>query len=180
MSSVWIVALFALVVGAIAGYAAALLSRGHLPGDTEKRLQEARDRLNAQQLEINSHFTRSAELLGQLTASYQAAHNHIAQGAARLCDRPGLEPLLPLLGDDLRIRPEAQAALLGSNPLPPLDYAPKTPNDRGVLREDFGLDRPALETPLNPTELHAQVDDPTLQDYGQGNEAYTGLSASRN
>jgi uncharacterized protein len=169
----WIVGICATLAGALIGYAAALIMN---PGtsksrELESRLQEAQDRLKDYRLEVHGHFQRSADLLRQLTETYREVHNHLAQGAESLCEHPGQPPLIYPLQENLEAQPgQADESLRDIRP--PLDYAPKAaPTDKGVLREDFGLDKPHAPHPSAPYHLVDHLDD---------DEDYTGLSQSKN
>ena len=65
-------------------------------------------------------------------------HNHLASGAASLCQGKGPVALDQLQSEaDPHLIPEQLADVQ-----PPLDYAPKTsPDEKGMLNEEFGLDR---------------------------------------
>ena len=77
-------------------------------------------------------------MLNQLTSSYRDVHNHLAVGAEQLCMGRGPIALDQLSrGADSSEIPEHLA-----NIRPPLDYAPKSsPDEKGMLNEEFGLDR---------------------------------------
>jgi hypothetical protein len=168
----WLVGLFCTALGALIGYAVAMMFG---PGnsktrDLEGRLQQARDDLKNYRMEVNTHFTQTADLLNRMTDSYREVHNHLARSAQTLCDRPGQAPLLNAL-------PEASAQGTSAHSLgdvyPPLDYAPKaTQSERGILREDFDLDKPTLSYDP-PISADYHLDDDELDNY-------TGLSQSRN
>lgn len=91
--------------------------------------------------EVVEHFTETAALLNNLTESYREVHNHLANGAASLCQGKG-----PVSME--RLRNDRDPAEIPDNlvtPRPPLDYAPKhSPNEKGMLNEEFGLERESL------------------------------------
>lgn len=171
--NIWIVGICATLAGALIGYAAALVMN---PGtsksrELEARLQEAQDRLKDYRLEVHAHFQRTASLLAQLTESYRDMHNHLAQGSESLCEHTGQPPLIYPLQENLEAQPAHSDESL-QDIRPPLDYAPKvTPTDKGVLREDFGLDKLHAPPPVPPYHLVDRLDD---------DEDYTGLSQSKN
>jgi uncharacterized membrane-anchored protein YhcB (DUF1043 family) len=87
---------------------------------------------------VVEHFTDTAKLLNNLTESYRDVHNHLAKGAATLCQGEGPISLDRL--EDGRDTAEIPAHL--ADVQPPLDYAPKTtPDEKGMLNEEFGLER---------------------------------------
>ncbi|TNF35533.1 MAG: DUF1043 family protein [Gammaproteobacteria bacterium] len=181
--NLWLVGVFCTALGALLGYAAALMlgpGGGGSRRDLESRLQQSRDELKNYQMEVNSHFTQTAELLNRLNENYREVHNHLAQGAQALCDRPGQPPLLqPLPEQDAGRKGQtiAGSSFASASLQAPLDYAPKaTQHERGILREDFGLEKPSMR--YEPTiSTHYQLDD---DDLGEGDDDYTGLSQSRN
>ncbi len=94
--------------------------------------------------DVVEHFTETAKLLNNLTESYREVHNHLAQGANGLCQGKGPVSLEQLQnqGDPADI-PGTMTHLQ-----PPLDYAPKaSPDEKGMLNEEFGLEREAASRP---------------------------------
>ena len=111
--------------------------------DVERHLQETQDQLKTYQQEVSDHFEQTARLVDQLTESYREVHNHLADGAQNLLDLPGNQPIMKNLPDNAGGEPEV-AASEGKTVEPPLDYAPKrTPYDKGMLDESFGIDKKA-------------------------------------
>ena len=91
------------------------------------------------------HFADTAKLLNSLTERYRDVHNHLAKGAASLCQGEGPVSLDRL--EDGRNSTEIPGQLADIQP--PLDYAPKTsPDEKGMLNEEFGLERQAAEAAL--------------------------------
>ncbi|HEY7775321.1 MAG TPA: hypothetical protein VIC02_02175 [Kineobactrum sp.] len=65
-------------------------------------------------------------------------HNHLASGAAHLCQERGPVSLVALENRNGGSEIPAHLAQV----TPPLDYAPKTsPQEKGMLNEEFGIDR---------------------------------------
>jgi hypothetical protein len=82
-----LVAATAALLGVLLGL---VLGRLFLPGPREvKRLQAELDRLRREQTEyqgrVAGHFHKTGELIGQMTASYKAVYDHLADGAQSLC-----------------------------------------------------------------------------------------------
>ena len=127
----------------------ALLGRRSAP--SAKRQREAELKLDqmlqdkkAYEDEVVEHFTETATLLNNLTERYRDVHNHLAKGANNLCHGKGPVSLDRLEGS--RDSSEIPAHLADIRP--PLDYAPKTsPEEKGMLNEEFGIDR------NNPAEI---------------------------
>jgi uncharacterized membrane-anchored protein YhcB (DUF1043 family) len=108
----------------------------------ERKLDQVLQDKKAYEDEVVEHFSDTAKLLNGLTESYRDVHNHLAKGAATLCQGEG-----PVLLDRLENgRESAEIPAQLADTQPPLDYAPKTsPDEKGMLNEEFGLDRQATE-----------------------------------
>jgi uncharacterized membrane-anchored protein YhcB (DUF1043 family) len=138
-NTVWLIAIIALAAGAALGY---FLNRYLHP--EPRRNRELQEQLHALQeqhknyrYDVNAHFNKTAELLGQLADTYRYVHNHLAKGAEDLCDSGAVKLLKPL--------PEHTPVLEEQHPVvvePPRDYALRgSPYEKGVLDEDFGLEK---------------------------------------
>jgi uncharacterized membrane-anchored protein YhcB (DUF1043 family) len=86
-----------LVIGVAVGAAA-----GHFlsPAIGEaKRLRSDLERLQREhesyRSSVNSHFRKTADLVGQMTKSYAAVYDHLAGGARRFCDESGSDAAIP-------------------------------------------------------------------------------------
>ncbi len=130
----------ALVVGLLAGL---LLGRRTSPAgqkyrEVERKLDQVLQDKKAYEDEVVEHFSDTAKLLNGLTESYRDVHNHLAKGAATLCQGEGPISLERLEGSGDPAEIPAHLAVVQ----PPLDYAPKTsPDEKGMLNEEFGLER---------------------------------------
>lgn len=49
-------------------------------------LDQAHDELNAYKEQVRQHFSRTSELVNDMTSSYRAVHEHLASSAQNLCD----------------------------------------------------------------------------------------------
>lgn len=106
--------------------------------DVERKLDQVLQEKKIYEDEVVEHFSDTAKLLNNLTESYRDVHNHLASGAAALCQGEGPVALGRL--EDGSTAPDAAPNL--DHIQPPLDYAPKTsPDEKGMLNEEFGLDR---------------------------------------
>jgi uncharacterized protein len=116
-----------------------LLGRLWLPKHQEtglqERLNQAQAELENYQHQVAKHFVETSARIGDLTQSYKALHQHLAQGAANLASpdisRSLLEAATPAA---------AESASLVDAPThlePPKDWAPKVPGQKGALSEDF-------------------------------------------
>ena len=110
-----------------------------LEGQLDRALQDKK----AYEDEVVEHFSDTAGLLNKLTESYRDVHNHMAKGATTLCQGQG-----PISLE--RISERAESAEIPADLADvqaPLDYAPKSsPNETGMLNEEFGLERIKPET----------------------------------
>ena len=139
-TEVWIIALLGIAAGLALGY---FLNRHLHP--TPRRNRELEQQLHALQeqqknyrYDVNAHFNKTADLLSHLANSYREVHNHLARGAVDLCD-PGAVRLLKMLPEQTPVLDEHQQSAVE----PPRDYALKSPFEKGVLDEDFGLEKAA-------------------------------------
>ena len=130
------VLLLGLALGALLGRS--LSPQGQKNRELESKLDRALQDKKAYEDEVTEHFSNTAALLNTLTGSYRDVHNHLAMGAATLCDDQG-----PISLEKLSAAPsEAEIPADLADIHAPLDYAPKTsPNETGMLNEEFGLER---------------------------------------
>ena len=109
--------------------------------DIALKLDQVMQDKKAYEDNVVEHFTETAKLLNNLTESYREVHNHLAQGAASLCQGEGPVSLERL--ESRRDPAEIPAHL--AHIQPPLDYAPKhSPDEKGMLNEEFGIEREPL------------------------------------
>jgi uncharacterized membrane-anchored protein YhcB (DUF1043 family) len=80
------------VIGLVAGYLAfpAIREAKRLRVELDRTLQEQ----ESYKASVNSHFRKTAELVGEMTRSYAAVYDHLATGARNFCDEAG-DPQLP-------------------------------------------------------------------------------------
>jgi uncharacterized membrane-anchored protein YhcB (DUF1043 family) len=117
--------------------------------ETERKLDQVLQDKKAYEDEVAAHFTDTARLLNNLTDSYRDVHKQLATGAASLCKDMG--PISMGRLDGSRDPSEIPADLADVHP--PLDYAPKTsPDEKGMLNEEFGLDRRSPRTKAGKVE----------------------------
>lgn len=117
--------------------------------EVERKLDQVLQDKKAYENEVVDHFTDTAKLLNSLTESYREVHNHLASGAAELCQGQG--PVVMSRLDSGADPAEIPAQLADIQP--PLDYAPKTsPDEKGMLNESFGLEKEKTEQPVPEPE----------------------------
>lgn len=181
-NSIWIIGIVTLAVGALIGY---LIGR---TGNSAGKQQQLIDQLNESQRElgeykeqVNGHFEKTAELVNNLTESYKAVHQHLAQGSESLClgehapaqlensEQPRIEEQqgtateeeqIPTVTD--QVADSTEEAVVE----PPRDYAPKNPDEEGTLSESFGLKKEADadQSDEAPTALKDHVPGNALKD----------------
>ena len=113
-------------------------AQGQKNRELENKLDQALQDKKAYEDEVHEHFTNTAGLLNNLTESYREVHNHMAVGATTLCQDRGPISLEKITADPPAEEIPANLADIQA----PLDYAPKSsPNETGMLNEEFGLER---------------------------------------
>lgn len=120
--------------------------------EVERKLDQVLQDKKAYEDEVVEHFGDTAKLLNNLTASYRDVHDHLARGAATLCQGEGPVSLERLQGaeDPSEIPPQL------ADVQPPLDYAPKSsPDEKGMLNEEFGLERKPVSAVTEETSEKA-------------------------
>ena len=150
-----VVAAAALFVGLVIGWLIGIRKRSNrdVIVDLETRLERAIESRADYESEVTEHFTRTAELLNQLTKNYSAVYNHLASGADTLCDGN-----VAIAGPSLNGLEKAEIPAGLVDVTQPLDYAPrKDDEDEGQLSESFGLDKPAFTEPKEDTTTQASV-----------------------
>lgn len=158
-----VIAAVALLVGAGIGLALARMfnSENQRNRELEKQLQAANRELKEYEQEVSEHYVKTAKLVDDLTESYREVHNHLAEGAATLLNTRGAAPLMKTIPSREQIDAISEPAGDG-NVLPPLDYAPKkSPDEKGMLDESFGLDKDPKEeeTAEDPLKEFYQTED---------------------
>jgi uncharacterized protein len=134
-----VLAILGLLVGWAAGRRTSAEAKKYR--DIALKLDQVMQDKKAYEDNVVEHFTETAKLLNNLTESYREVHNHLAQGAASLCQGEGPVSLERL--ESRRDPAEIPAHL--AHIQPPLDYAPKhSPDEKGMLNEEFGLEREPL------------------------------------
>jgi uncharacterized membrane-anchored protein YhcB (DUF1043 family) len=129
----WIIVASSLLAGVVIG----LLIGGKLSAnpsrvkELEAQLRDAKETERRYRDNVSDHFSMTADLV-----------QHLASGAQDLCPEDVAGKLLPTK-KDAAFSDEASEGEIGAL-VPPKDYAAKaTPNQKGALSEDFGLEKPA-------------------------------------
>ena len=137
-----VVAVVGLALGLAGGWLAGArsTSESRRSRELEHKLDQVMQDKKAYEDEVTQHFSETAHLLNNLTQNYRDVHAHLASGAANLCPDQSVVALGNL---ESGIDPNEIPAEL-ADVKAPLDYAPKTsPDEQGMLSENFGLDKSA-------------------------------------
>ena len=86
-ASTWISGILVFVIGMIMGGIATYLSivRYGRTRELQKELDQLKDRFTDYRDQVTQHFMRTSELVQEMTQSYRAVYEHLANGAQRLC-----------------------------------------------------------------------------------------------
>jgi len=144
VSMIWLTGILAFVTGLIVG---AVVYK-QLKSD-EARVKSLEEQLEALELEhesykdnVHSHFNNTANLLNNLTDSYRDVYRHMAAGAQSLCPEYISEQLTHSAKEQESLTRDTFAETPEEPPAPPRDYAAKSsPDQKGSLSEDYGLDK---------------------------------------
>jgi len=119
--------------------------------EVERKLDQVMQEKKAYEDQVVEHFGDTARLLNTLTESYKNVHSHLANGASMLCQDTGPIALSSLNAPADNSEIPAQLADIQA----PLDYAPKTsPDETGMLNEEFGLERKPAPAPVDEPQRH--------------------------
>ncbi len=145
--TIWLTGIACLALGLVIG--AAFASRlGGGPArvrELEEQLRRLRETDREYRENVSEHFSTTANLVKQMTESYKDVYQHLATGAQSLCSAEVASRLLPANTDSVFEGSLSDAGETGM--LPPKDYATKPdPSRKGALAEDFGLEKPQLES----------------------------------
>lgn len=151
-----LVSVIMFLVGTILGAGGCLLivRQTRSESSIEKQLRELQEEFTAYRENVNQHFNQTAKLVNDLTNNYISVQKHLEDAAESFAQPPKSFELNPeesekLESDreeflSLETQPVVDAAedaqFDSDSPTePPKDYAPKAPDDKGTLAEDFGL-----------------------------------------
>lgn len=153
----WTTFAAAIVAALIVGWLLSRLFQGTAGKDKasmRRQLDELKQQHQAYQINVTEHFSRTTELIEELNDNYSRIQNHLNHGAEQFIKpeyrlesaRTGevsLEDLAPNASDS-----ETQ---FGG----PRDYAPKTPDQEGMLSETYGFKRTELEAEAQAAKKEA-------------------------
>ncbi len=146
----WLIGIGALAVGIVIGLviASRLNASPSRIRELENQIRQLKDNHSEYKDSVSSHFSMTAELVQHMTESYRDVYQHLASGAQDLCPSEVANKLLPAESDAVF---EVSAKNEDLSPLiPPRDYAAKqSPDQKGALAEDFGIEK---STPVTNEE----------------------------
>ncbi|TCS37637.1 YhcB family protein [Reinekea marinisedimentorum] len=109
----------------------------------KRDLNELKKEHQTYQINVTEHFSRTTELISELSESYKQIQDHLTRGAEEFvkpeyrltssANEPSLEDLAP--ADETDAKPSR-----------PLDYVAKGPEEEGTLSENYGFKKPEDST----------------------------------
>lgn len=142
-----------LAAGGIIGFA---IGRNSSPQtktteELKEQLHQSQEEKEEYQREVADHFAQTAELVDQMNQSYKSVHEHLASSALKLTNPDISRQILEAGSSPVAIESTSMEELQEQ----PKDWAPKSPGDKGTLREDFGLEKKREEEELSEAEKPA-------------------------
>lgn len=151
-----------IIVGAVALIVGILIGKSLGGGSSaaqqslEKELESTKEELEKYKLQVTEHFSKTADLVNNMTESYKDVYRHLAESAEQLGANEQFKLRLESDTSGSTALPEDEAEAPEAAVDTPKDYAPKTsPDEKGMLSEEFGLDK---------NDATAETDTETAQD----------------
>ncbi|NKB34153.1 MAG: DUF1043 family protein [Pseudomonadales bacterium] len=155
--TIWFVAIGCLAIGVVAGvvFASRLNTSPSRVQELENQIRTLKESHDEYRDSVSDHFGMTAELVQHMTESYKEVYQHLASGAQDLCSTEVASKLLPTESDAVFEATSQEQETAGL--IPPKDYAAKqSPDQKGALSEDFGIDKsksmPDEEIPIQPAK----------------------------
>ncbi len=153
---IWLVAVGCVAIGVVIGVVVAsrMNASPTRVRELENQIRQIKDNHREYRDSVSDHFSMTAELVHHMTESYREVYQHLASGAQDLCSSEVASKLLPADSDAVFENPSATDD--NSELVPPRDYAAKqSPDQKGALSEDFGIEKPKPaeeeDSPEKPT-----------------------------
>ena len=91
----WLLATGTLIIGMVGGYFIGRPDKGEREQalHNEQELRRIKAELADYRMGVTQHFSRSAELIDQMTSSYRSFYDHLVESSQRLCDDSDLQQL---------------------------------------------------------------------------------------
>lgn len=139
---IWLVAIGCLAIGVVLGIVvASRYSSGPVRvRELESEIRTLKENQREYRDSVSDHFSMTAKLIQHMTESYRDVYQHLASGAQDLCSAEVANKLLP--ADSDAVFDGSGNKSDGDDLIPPRDYAAKqSPDQKGALSEDFGIDK---------------------------------------
>ena len=139
---IWLVAIGCIAIGVVLGVVvASRYSSGPMRvRELENQIRGLKETQREYKDSVSDHFSLTAELIQHMTESYRDVYQHLASGAQDLCSAEVANKLLP--ADNDAVFDTANSKGDSDDLIPPRDYAAKqSPDQKGALSEDFGIDK---------------------------------------
>lgn len=119
-----------------------------------RQLDELKQQHQAYQINVTEHFSRTTDLIEELNDNYNRIQNHLNQGAEQFI-KPEYR-LESARNSEVSLEDLAPNASQSDTQFGPRrDYAPKTPDQEGMLSETYGFKRSELEAETSVTKKEA-------------------------
>ncbi len=158
-----LIAIITLGVGGVIGYFA---GRSSSSGNSvqEQKVDNLQSEINEYKDSVANHFKQTATMINEMNDSYKSVVQHLAKGSQDLCDagtakdiESRLIPKLEPEQEELEAKAQ-QGSQKTTTTEPPRDYAPKQPDEVGVLSENYGIPNPVENSPAKPNNTAQPLD----------------------
>lgn len=149
MDATWLIVLLGFALGVLTGAVVYRLTRSNSAkaNKLEQELIQLQRLHESYKEEVANHFSKTSELVEDLTSDYVKVYKHLASGATNLANIPPSELLINQQQENslATIVNEVEDAVddqdQDSKPPvePPKDYAPKEEGAEGTLSESFSV-----------------------------------------
>ncbi|MEQ8407102.1 MAG: DUF1043 family protein [Gammaproteobacteria bacterium] len=139
---IWLVAVGCVAIGVVIGVVVAsrMNASPSRVRELENQIRQIKDNHREYKDSVSDHFGMTAELVHHMTESYREVYQHLASGAQDLCSSEVASKLLPAESDAVFESPTSSDD--NNELVPPRDYAAKqSPDQKGALSEDFGIEK---------------------------------------
>ena len=147
MDATWLIVLLGFALGVLTGAVVYRLTRSDSAkaNKLEQELIQLQHQHESYKKEVSNHFSKTSELVEDLTSDYVRVYKHLASGATNLANIPPSELLINQQQENslATIVNEVEGAVEDQDSKPPVeppkDYAPKEEGSEGTLSESFSV-----------------------------------------
>ena len=176
---VWLFGSIALIAGALLGALVhrLLSTRADDVDKLEAELQQSREEMATYKASVNSHFSKTSDLVNELTQDYVKVYRHLAEGAQTLSetreftqvlDQPRGQVLISVESETDEAAPSVDAsATADPAQVPPAD-TPQVDEPSAAAATSDSTDAPQAHSPQVDEPSAAEVAVPS--DYARGGE----------